>query len=361
MFRYLVAFLLLVHGLIHFMGLAKAFGWGNMTQLTKTVSKPSGLLWATAAVLFLLAVLLVLLKKEAWWMAGLPAVVLSQFLIISVWHDARFGTFANAILLVAVLLSVGSWRFENGYKKEVQAGLNHTRQIQNSMLTDANLEPLPLPVQRYLRYAGVVGKPKVTNVKIVFEGMMRERGKDWFPFTSEQYNFFDKPTRLFFMKAKMFGIQVPGYHAYRNGKASMQIKAFGLFPLVNAKEGELDKAETVTLFNDMCLLAPATLIDKRIQWEAVDPLTAKAVFTTNGIRISALLYFNEHGQLVNFVSDDRYAIADRKQYQFSTPVGDYQNRNGYNLCGYGEAVWHYPDGAFTYGKFYLKTVVYNCQ
>jgi hypothetical protein len=287
--------------------------------------------------------------------------VVSQVLIFSTWNDARFGTFANAVILIAVILSFGSWWFEHGYKREVRAGLTRTKQIQNPILTDADLEPLPLPVQRYLRYAGVVNKPRVTNVKIVFEGHMRERGKDWFPFISEQYNFFDIPTRLFFMKAKISGVQVPGYHAYRNGNASMQIKAFGLYPVVNLKENELNKAETVTLFNDMCLLAPATLIDKRIQWEAVDQRTAKAVFTTNGIRISAFLYFNEQGQLVNFISDDRYAVADRKQYRFSTPVGNYQDWNGYNLCTYGEAIWHYPEGAFTYGKFYLKSITYNCK
>ena len=26
---------------------------------------------------------------------------------------------------------------------------------------------------------------------------------------------------------------------------------------------------------------------------------------------------------------------------------------------YGEAIWDYPDGAFVYGKFRLKDVVYN--
>jgi hypothetical protein len=190
---------------------------------------------------------------------------------------------------------------------------------------------------------------------------MRDKEKDWFPFTSEQYNFIDKPTRLFFMEGKMFGVTVPGYHAYKNGKASMQIKLFGLFSLVNEKPGVLNKAETVTLFNDMCLLAPATLIDPGIRWEKVSDSVVKAMFTVQNITISALLYFNEKGQLVDFVSDDRYAIAEKKQFRFSTPVNDYKNFNGYNLPGYGEAIWHYPEGKFTYGKFYLQDVRYNVQ
>jgi hypothetical protein len=33
--------------------------------------------------------------------------------------------------------------------------------------------------------------------------------------------------------------------------------------------------------------------------------------------------------------------------------------NGYNVPTYGETIWHYPDGAFCYGKFYLKEIEYN--
>lgn len=74
------------------------------------------------------------------------------------------------------------------------------------------------------------------------------------------------------MKAKMFGITVPGYHCYQNASASMQIKLLGLFNMVNIKGKIINKAETVTLFNDMCLMAPAALIDKRIEWFAIDSL-----------------------------------------------------------------------------------------
>ncbi len=44
MIRILFSILLLGHGLIHFMGFAKAFNYGNITQLTKEISKPAGML-----------------------------------------------------------------------------------------------------------------------------------------------------------------------------------------------------------------------------------------------------------------------------------------------------------------------------
>jgi hypothetical protein len=48
-----------------------------------------------------------------------------------------------------------------------------------------------------------------------------------------------------------------------------------------------------------------------------------------------------------------------KAFPFLTPVSNYENINGYNLPTYGEAIWHYPDGEFVYGKFKVKSVVYN--
>lgn len=117
--------------------------------------------------------------------------------------------------------------------------------------------------------------------------------------------------------------------------------------------------KTVTLFNDMCFLAPATLIDKSIQWEAMDGHKVRAKFTNNNTTISAILYFNDKGQLINFESDDRYDVNEMKKYKFSTPLKDYRKINGFNLPNYGEAVWHYPEGEFVYGKYWLKDIRYN--
>jgi hypothetical protein len=157
------------------------------------------------------------------------------------------------------------------------------------------------------------------------------------------------------MKAKMKGFTVPGYHKYSNETATMDIRLFGLFPVVKRGGKDMDQAETVTLFNDMCLIAPATLIDKRITWQAIDSNSVKATFTNHAITISAILYFNEQGQLIDFISNDR----DVNHYSFSTPVNNYKKINGINIMTYGETIWHYPDGIFIYGKFNLKEVEYN--
>ena len=292
-------------------------------------------------------------------MAGIGAVVISQILIFSFWQDARFGTIPNVIILLVALVGFAHWQFEQTYQKEVRNGLERTVSQSEELITEKDLQALPAVVQNYLTNSGVVGKPRVRNIYIEFEGEMRGKDQDWFSFTSEQYNFFHEPGRFFFMKARVKGLPAWGYHAYDRGDARMLIKLLSVFLVVNADGHELDISETVTFFNDLCLFAPAALVDAPIVWEEIDALSVKATYSTGDISISAILQFDESGRLTNFHSDDRYDIADRSCYRFSTPVSQYQNFLGYTLPGYGEAILHYPEGAFVYGKFRVKSVVYN--
>ena len=46
---------LAVHGVIHLMGFAKAFGYGKLRQLTQPISRAGGVAWLVAASLVLVS------------------------------------------------------------------------------------------------------------------------------------------------------------------------------------------------------------------------------------------------------------------------------------------------------------------
>jgi hypothetical protein len=359
MAKYFFLLLIFVHGLIHTIGFLKAFHIIDIDQLSKEISRPQGVVWLLTAILLLISAFLFLYNHAHWIFLAFIAVVISQVLIISTWSDAKFGTIANLMILIPAVLSYATTSFAHGYQTDVQRKLVSTENFNQDLLSQNDLESLPALVQNYILRSGAVNKPKVHNVKIIMQGEMRGKDQDWFHFASEQYNFFDEPTRLFFMKANVKGLPTYGYHTYSNKKATMLIKVLGLIPIINKTGSELDVAETVTVFNDMCLFAPSTLIDSRIRWQDVDSRSVKATFKNGEISISATLHFDDEGRLQNFVSDDRYDVAEMKQYRFSTPIGSYQFQKDHDLCSYGEAIWHYPDGEFTYGKFQITSVEYN--
>lgn len=251
------------------------------------------------------------------------------------------------------------------FEKGVNEGLRRAEAVISGTITEDDLQQLPDLVQKYLRYTGVVGKEKVLNMQITFSGRLRGKPSDgWMKLAARQYSFFDCPTRVFYLKARMKGIPVTGLHYYKNGEASMQVKVLSLFPVIDAKGDIMNQSETVTFFNDMCCMAPATLINPAIRWEIAGELSVKAYYNVNGITISAVLYFNEAGQLINFSSDDRYCYMPDKTfrlYRWTTPIEEYKNCNGFNLPSFARAIWSYPEGEFCYGEFVIKRIDYNCS
>ncbi|MGC9342626.1 MAG: DUF6544 family protein [Bacteroidales bacterium] len=357
--RILFSIILAVHGLIHIMGFAKAFGFYDFKEISAEISKPLGILWFLVTLIFIITLILYITRTQYWWALAIAGAILSQVLVILFWKDAKFGTIANLIILAVAVVGYQSWSFEKSYLHDVIQGIQRNQSNNIEILKNEDIQHLPLPVQNYLEYTGSVDKPKVFNFKVSFSAEMRGRDQDWFNLDTEQYNFMDDLERLFFLKAKFKGLPTQGYHLYKDGRSGMNIKLLSTIPVVNVSGEEMFQSETVTMLNDMCFLAPPTLIDERIKWEEIDNLNAKAIFTNQNTTVSAILYFNEEGQLINFESLDRYDVNEMKKYKFSTPIKDYREINGYRLAHYGKAVWHYPEGDFAYGKYQLKDVEYN--
>jgi len=352
--------LMCIHGLIHLMGFAKAFGFAELPSLSKEINKLNGLLWLAACVLFLLGAIFYGVGKYNWCVFALLAVGISQFLIISSWQDARIGTIANLIIFLAALIGFASWNFHKQFEYDLKQLLDIENKRHKEILTEQDLLPLPDLIQKYLRQAGVVGKPKVHYFKVGFTGTIRkDQQSEWMPFTSVQYNFIENPARLFFMNASMKNLPVAGYHAYKNGKAFMDIRLLSFLKVQYQDGPEMDLAETVTFFNDMCCMAPATLIDRRIQWAPIDNHLVQASFTNQGLRVIAMLQFNDQGQLINFLSTDRYNADAGKRLPWSTPLKDYKTINGYNISNSADAVYSYPQGDLIYGTFKLRELEYN--
>lgn len=359
------AALLLLHGLIHLIGPAKAFGVADMPQLTQQISKPMGLVWLGAALCYVATTVALFAWPERWWLIGSAAIVLSQVAILSSWTDARFGTIPNVIVLVGVIIgfaSAGPWSLRAQFQRDVNDGLRRAASM--PLLGDADIAALPPVVQRYIRLSGAVGQPRVQNFRAHFHGRIRSGPTArWMPFTGVQYNFYDAPSRLFYMDATMFGVPVKVFHRFVGPSATMRVKLASLFPLVDASGPIMDRVETVTLFNDLCVFAPGALISPNISWQEIDATTVKATFTNLDHTVSAVLSFNTAGELIDFVADGRGAIsADGKSFvemRWSTPLRDYRAFGVNRMASHGEGVWHAPAGNYSYLEFNIDSVEFN--
>jgi hypothetical protein len=369
--RWAVGLIVLIHGLIHLMGVAKGFGWSDVSQLTEPISTSMGVAWLIAGVAVLAAGVMLLAGVRGWWVVGAGAAIVSQGLIVTSWTDAKAGTAANVLLLIAAVYGFrahGPTSFRSRFRRladETVGAAQPSFGPGTAAVTEDDLEHLPAPVAEYVRAVGAVGRPRVIGFHADISGRIRSGAdQSWMPWIGQQVNTFcPAPTRVFFMDATMKGLPTDVLHAYVGPTATMQVRLASLVPIINAHGPEMDQAETVTLLNDLCVLAPAALVDAPIDWTPIDHHHARATFTNAGHTVSAVLGFNDDHELIDFVSDDRSASSrDGRSFtrqRWSTPIADYRSFDGRRVGAFGRCRWHPDDQpAFDYLEFHADHISY---
>lgn len=368
--RWLVAVVVVGHGLIHLLGAAKGLGWAEVSALKDPVSPAMGLVWLGAALLVVAAGLLLAVRARWWWVVGAVSLAVSQVAIFTSWNDAKAGTVANVVLLIAVgyaFASQGPTSFRAEYRRATAATLSRSVPDARTVVSEADLAHLPAPVAEYVRRSGAVGQPQVSSFRAVFHGRIRsDENGPWMTFRGEQVSTYGyELSRVFAMDAAMYGLPVDVLHVFVGPAATMRVKLFSVVPIVDAAGPEMDRGETVTLFNDLCILAPAALVDAPVVWRSVDDRHAHGTFTNGAQTVSADLTFDCKGDLVDFVSDDRLqASRDGSSFtprRWSTPVGDYRTVDTRRVAIRGEARWHpsEPRSPYSYLEFNLDRITYN--
>lgn len=99
------AVFLVIHGLIHLIGAAKAFGWADLPQLTQQITPIFGTLWLMAAVLFVGSAITLSGSSRGWAVLALGAVAVSITAIAPSWTDAKVGAVADLVVIAVVAAS----------------------------------------------------------------------------------------------------------------------------------------------------------------------------------------------------------------------------------------------------------------
>lgn len=178
-----------------------------------------------------------------------------------------------------------------------------------------------------------------------------------------QFESYDPPARLFFMKASRSGVPFDVFHRYIGSEATFQVRVFGLIPMVNESGPLLTRSETVTLFNDMCLLAAGSLIGAPVTWTQVDDSTLRARYTNAGHTIEAVPSFDASGDIENFVSYDRGKEVNGQQIVtlWDTPVSAYATFDGVRIVGQAEARYEENGAQSAYGRFTITGAEFNVR
>lgn len=368
--RWVCVALVAAHGLVHLLRAAQGLGWSEAGRLEQPVGAGAGVAWLLAALAVgSTAVLLALGAPTWWWALALAAAAFSQVAVATSWSDARLGTALNVLLVLLAIYafaSVGPASFHARWDGQATRALLAVDPAP-SCLTEEDLVGLPGPLADYVRASGAIGRPRVVSFTATFHGRIRSApDQAWMPFSGRQVNTYGpRPQRVFILDARRSGLPVTVLHQYADSTATMRGKVLSLIPVMDAAGPEMDRGETVTVFNDLVVFAPGAVPDAPVRWTPVDDTHVRGEFTDGDRRVSAVLTFDARHDLVDFASEDRFrASEDGRTFtpqRWSTPLSEHRDTDGGRVVASGEGRWHPSpaDRAFTYLEIHVDDVRYN--
>lgn len=208
------------------------------------------------------------------------------------------------------------------------------------------LAGLPEPAQRYLRYAGVVGRPLVDTLRVRQSCRMRPAPNGFsMPLVAEQWYSVEPPGFIWDATVPVAGLPlVRGRDGYVDGRGMMTIKAGSMIPLVDASGPEMDQASLLRHLSEMPWFPSAFLRD-RISWESIDDTSVRVSIADGDLRATGVMEIDPDGRLVEFRTE-RHAMVGKsfELRPWSAPTHAYGEFEGLRLPVRGAAVWTLPDG-----------------
>jgi uncharacterized protein DUF6544 len=255
---------------------------------------------------------------------------------------AAAGVGVSAGLTAEVL---GLRAFSRLIRSDVQALAGCAPRTKTSVVTEDMLGGLPEPVQRYLRYTGIVGKPLVRTVYLRQQGRVRLAGQRWIPLRAQEWFSVRPPGFVWDATMRVAGIPVGrARDMYQGGQGRMLVKAASLVTVADVDGEEMDQGSMMRYLSEL-MWFPSAFLEDNISFRAIDATSARVTMTDHGKTATATLFFDSAGRLTNFMAR-RYAIAgeSRDLHMWSAPVTGYGEFEGLKLPVRVKAVWQLTEG-----------------
>ena len=336
-------------GFIHLMGFLKAFEFVEISQLNQSISKSSGVLWLLASLLFLVTTSLYFFKKDSWSILVIISALISQILIIIYWKDAKFGTIVNLIILLVGISAYGTFKFNQMIQKESLTLLQNIDSTNTTHSRSKDIEHVPRIIKKWMQFSGVMNKQTISFVQLKQKGKMRTKpDTKWMPFIAEQYFDVKNPSFIWSTKIKaMPFISMNGRDKFINTEGEMLIKMAGIIPIVNESKNEKINQGTMLRFLAEICWFPSAALNKYIEWEEIDPTSAKATFTLNKKSVSGIFKFSEKGKFLSFETLRYYGgDIDANLEKWHIEAVDHKVFNGYYIPYKCKVIWKLKEGDF---------------
>ncbi|HKJ66399.1 MAG TPA: DUF6544 family protein [bacterium] len=265
------------------------------------------------------------------------------------------------IVVLVVVTVIGKKTFTGKVHREVTGMFDGAMPVNPDTVTESEVVGLPEPVQRWLRFSGIIGDERILTVRLKQRGEFRmSPDGSWMPFTAEQYYTTERPAFIWYttMKSAPF-LPITGRDRYWQGRGNMLIKLLSIVPVVDATGPEMDQGTLVRFLNEM-MWFPSAALNDYMRWEAIDDTSARATMEYQGVSGSAVFSFDQNGEMTNMVADRYRSVDDRFELaQWATPIEESREFGGIRIPCKGEGVWNPDSGDFSYIRVEITDIEYN--
>jgi len=268
-------------------------------------------------------------------------------------------TILLGLVAVAAAVALGAkFSFERRMAREINAVLADARPSNAKIITERDLEPLPEPVRRWLRYSHVVGTILPATVRLRQDGQFQMDGRGWMPFAAEQYFTINPPGFLWKATFRMAPlVQVTGRDQYRSGEAGIEMRVLSLIAVARKSGGGLNQGALLRFLGEVQWFPAAAFADY-IAWEPVDPDAARATMTYGGISASMIFRFSVDGRLIESAAL-RYNDSRGRNESWVNRNDSDQQFGGIRVPVAGEARWEYHSGPSPYIRWRITTIEHD--
>lgn len=225
-----------------------------------------------------------------------------------------------------------------------------------------NLESLPEPVQRYLKFSLEKDQEVIHYAKLVHGGEFRTgQNQPWFAIEGYYDYLSDEPAFFWKGKIKLLPILViSAKDFYYRGVGEVKIRLNTIIPIGKERGDAINKASLMRFLSEMPLFPTVFLTAPYISWEEIDGNSTRIFIENEGVKAEGIFTFNNKGEIIKFQSVRARTVKKGVSHdKWTGHFSDYKKINNCMIPTRFIAEWNLKEVDFKYVNFKIGKVEYN--
>jgi len=269
------------------------------------------------------------------------------------------------ISVVVILISSILFRNKSILKREKKVIIDIIKRNDGTkkvLLVSDIPKSLPESVGKWLLRSGCINNEIITSAKMsqIFQMKLNEGQDKWETGFSEQVFSITEPAFIWSLRMKSNKIiPITGRDLFLDGKGSMLIKLFSIFPVVNIKNNHRIDQSTMQRYLGEMIWMPTAILSPYISWREIENNTSEATMTWNGISVKGVFFFDENGDIKRFEANRYKNIDDAMPTLWIGEVLEIKEIKKRRIPTKVSITWKDPNSTWTWAIIDINDIIYN--